>query len=33
VFVALDQDGQPFPHGYTEITMSRDRFARLGGLR
>jgi acyl-CoA thioesterase YciA len=25
VFVNLDQDGRPAPHGYTEITYDRDR--------
>ena len=25
VFVSLDEDGQPTPHGYTEITYNRDR--------
>lgn len=26
VFVGLDEHGEPKPHGYTEITYSRDRF-------
>ncbi|HEY5821211.1 MAG TPA: hotdog domain-containing protein [Propionibacteriaceae bacterium] len=25
VFVSLDRDGVPIPHGYTEITYDRDR--------
>jgi hypothetical protein len=25
VFVNLNQDGKPEPHGYTEITYDRDR--------
>jgi acyl-CoA hydrolase len=25
VFVNLDQDGLPAPHGYTDITYDRDR--------
>ena len=25
VFVALDDKGQPTPHGYTDITLDRDR--------
>lgn len=25
VFVGLDEDGAPLPHGYTEITYDRDR--------
>ncbi|MFK4762790.1 acyl-CoA thioesterase [Microbacterium sp. ZW T5_45] len=25
VFVSLDENGQPTPHGYTEITYNRDR--------
>jgi acyl-CoA hydrolase len=25
VFVALDANGDPMPHGYSEITMNRDR--------
>lgn len=25
VFVSLDDDGTPTPHGYTEITYDRDR--------
>lgn len=25
VFVSLDEHGQPFPHGYTDITYDRDR--------
>lgn len=25
VFVGLDTDGRPTPHGYTEVTMDRDR--------
>ena len=27
VFVGLDDDGRPRPHGYTEITRTRDRFS------
>ena len=27
VFVSLDEDGRPAPHGFTEITYERDRFA------
>jgi len=26
VFVGLDDDGVPVPHGYTDITYDRDRF-------
>jgi len=26
VFVGLDEEGQPLPHGYDAITYSRDRF-------
>ncbi|WP_236863850.1 acyl-CoA thioesterase [Brevibacterium daeguense] len=26
VFVGLDEDGNPQPHGFTEITYERDRF-------
>jgi acyl-CoA hydrolase len=26
VFVNLDEDGRPAPHGYTEVTFERDRF-------
>jgi hypothetical protein len=26
VFVALDEDGEPLPHGYSTITYARDRF-------
>lgn len=26
VFVGLDEDGQPKPHGYDSITYARDRF-------
>ncbi len=26
VFVNLDEDGRPEPHGYTEVTTTRDRF-------
>lgn len=25
VFVSLDEDGNPVPHGYTDITFDRDR--------
>ncbi|NKX51915.1 acyl-CoA thioesterase, partial [Arthrobacter deserti] len=25
VFVNLDEEGKPAPHGYTEITYNRDR--------
>lgn len=25
VFVSLDEDGNPVPHGYTDITLDRDR--------
>jgi len=25
VFVSVDEDGKPKPHGYTEITYDRDR--------
>ena len=25
VFVALDENGHPTPHGYTDITLDRDR--------
>lgn len=25
VFVGLDENGKPFPHGYTEATSERDR--------
>lgn len=25
VFVSLDENGEPVPHGYTEITYDRDR--------
>ena len=30
VFVGLDEQGRPVPHGYTEITYGRDRFAAPG---
>jgi len=26
VFVSLGEDGKPAPHGYTQVTTSRDRF-------
>ena len=26
VFVNLGEDGRPEPHGYTDVTRSRDRF-------
>jgi acyl-CoA hydrolase len=26
VFVNLDEEGRPAPHGYTEVTFERDRF-------
>jgi acyl-CoA hydrolase len=26
VFVNLDEDGRPAPHGYSEVTFERDRF-------
>ena len=25
VFVSVDEDGRPTPHGYTDITFDRDR--------
>lgn len=28
VFVSLDEDGNPVPHGYTDITYDRDRLPR-----
>lgn len=28
VFVSLGEDGQPQPHGYTDITYNRDRLPR-----
>lgn len=28
VFVSLDENGKPFPHGYDSITYKRDRFPR-----
>jgi len=28
VFVSLDEDGRPKPHGFTEITYDRDRMPR-----
>ncbi|RKQ35387.1 acyl-CoA thioesterase [Kocuria tytonis] len=33
VFVNLDEDGQPAPHGYTEITYDRDRIPTPTSLR
>ncbi len=29
VFVSLDEDGRPTPHGYHNITYDRDRFASV----
>ncbi len=31
VFVSLDDDGRPTPHGFTEITYDRDRFGGADG--
>lgn len=31
VFVSLDDEGQPVPHGFTDITYDRDRIPRKGG--
>lgn len=28
VFVNVDEDGRPLPHGYTDITYARDRLPR-----
>ena len=33
VFVNLGEDGQPTPHGYTEITYDRDRIPTPSSLR
>ena len=30
VFVGLDEEGRPLPHGYSEITYDRDRFSAPG---
>ncbi len=30
VFVSLDEQGRPAPHGYTDITYQRDRFPAAG---
>ena len=32
VFVGLDKDGKPMPHGYTTITEDRDRFEEANSL-
>ena len=31
VFVSLDENGEPAPHGYTSITYDRDRIPRRHG--
>ncbi len=31
VFVGLDEQGDPTPHGYTHITYQRDRFPGIAG--
>ncbi|WP_426736836.1 acyl-CoA thioesterase [Plantibacter sp. 2H11-2] len=33
VFVSLDDDGQPLPHGYTDTTYDRDRLPTSAGSR
>ncbi|OII42525.1 acyl-CoA thioesterase [Plantibacter sp. MMLR14_011] len=33
VFVSLDDDGQPLPHGYTDTTYDRDRLPTSTGSR
>ncbi|AQX82124.1 acyl-CoA thioesterase [Plantibacter flavus] len=33
VFVSLDDDGQPLPHGYTDTTYNRDRLPTSTGSR
>jgi acyl-CoA hydrolase len=30
VFVALDEDGRPYSHGYSELTRSRERLMQKG---
>lgn len=31
VFVGLDEDGGPVPHGHTTLTRSRERLAAVAG--